>query len=173
MIAPSDMNFCPRCGQPLADQLRCGKVRRTCDGCGFIHFYDPVVAAVVFAVQDGRLLMVRRAVNPERGKWAFPGGYIDYDEDPRQAAVREVREETGLAVRITRVVDVLGRDMSKGAKASIVILFEGEIVSGSPNAQDDVAEIAFFTLDEIPRDRLASFESIHLLLEWWKTAPHH
>lgn len=173
MPAPSEMKFCPRCSQPLADQVRYGKLHRVCDGCGFIHFHDPVVAAVIFAVQSGQLLMIRRAVDPEKGKWAFPAGYIDYDEDPRQAAAREVHEETGLEVRITRVLDVLGRDTSEGAKASIVILFEGEIVGGTPSAQDDADEVAFFAPDEIPRDRLASFESIRLLLEWWETTLPH
>lgn len=159
------MNFCPHCGRRLIDQVRYGKPHRVCDGCGFIHFYDPVVAAVVFAVQNGRLLMIRRAVDPERGKWAFPAGYVDYDEDPRQAAAREVREETGLEVSITCVIDVLGRDTSDGAKASIVILFEGEVVGGTPSAQDDAAEVAFFAVDEIPAGELASFQSIRLLLE--------
>jgi 8-oxo-dGTP diphosphatase len=165
MPTPSDMKFCPRCGQPLVDQVRYGKPHRVCDGCDFIYFHDPVVAAVVFAVQDGRLLMIRRTVDPQKGKWAFPAGYIDYDEDPRQAAAREVREETGLEVRITRVIDVLCRDMSDGAKASIVILFEGEIVSGTPFAQDDASEVAFFAPSEIPHSELASFESIRLLLD--------
>jgi len=144
-------------------------MRRTCEECGFVHFYDPVVAAVVFAVQDNRLLMIRRAVNPQKGKWALPAGYIDYDEEPHEAAAREVREETGLEVHIKQVIDVLGRDTSLGAKASIVILFEGEIVGGTPIAQDDASEVAFFALDDIPTDDVASFKSIALLLEWWET----
>lgn len=165
MPAPSDMNFCPRCGRRLVDRVRYGKPHRVCDECGFVHFHDPIVAAVVFAAQDGRVLMVRRAVDPQKGKWAFPAGYIDYDEDPRQAAAREVHEETGLEVRITRVIDVLGHDPSGGVKASIAILFEGEIVGGAPCAQDDASEVAFFAPDEIPTDELASFQSIRLLLE--------
>jgi ADP-ribose pyrophosphatase len=143
-------------------------MRRTCKKCDFVHFYDPVVAAVVFAVQDHRLLMIRRAINPEKGKWALPAGYIDYDEEPHEAAAREVREETGLEVHIKRVIDVLGRDASLGSKASIVILFEGEIVGGTPAAQDDASEVAFFALDDIPMNDVASFESIALSLEWWK-----
>ncbi|MBN1313170.1 MAG: NUDIX domain-containing protein [Anaerolineae bacterium] len=150
--------------------MKYGKMRRTCEQCHFIHFYDPVVAAVVFAVQDNCLLMIRRAVNPEKGKWALPAGYIDYDEAPYEAAAREVLEETGLEVRITRVIDVLGRDTSTGAKASIVILFEGEIIGGEPSAQDDASEVAFFAPNEIPVDDIASFKSLDLLLERWKSA---
>jgi 8-oxo-dGTP diphosphatase len=161
------MNFCPLCGHPLADRPMYGKIHRVCDECGFVHFWDPVVAAVVLVVQNGHLLMVRRAVEPETGKWALPAGYIDYDENPREAAVREVLEETGLDVRIIRVIDVLGRDRTRGAKASIVLLFEGEITGGVLSAQDDVSEAAFFAPEEIPTDELAAFESLSFLLGRW------
>ena len=165
MPSTLEMNFCPRCGHPLTDMLKYGKMRRTCTQCNYVHFHDPVVAAVVFAMQNNRLLMVRRAVNPERG-----AGYIDYEEDPHEAAAREVLEETGLEINVTRVIDVLGRDTSAGAKASIVILFEGEIVGGNPLAQDDASEVAFFALDEIPIGEIASFKSISLVLERWRAA---
>jgi ADP-ribose pyrophosphatase YjhB (NUDIX family) len=160
------MNFCPRCGHPLSDGIRFGKPHRVCEQCGFIHFNDPKVAAVVFVTQEGKVLLIRRSVDPQKGKWALPAGYIDYGEDPREAALREVMEETGLTVRITRLIDVLGNKPSDEGGASIVILFEAEVVGGSLCAQDDAEQAAFFAPHEVPLDEIA-FESTSLLLGRW------
>jgi 8-oxo-dGTP diphosphatase len=160
------MNFCPTCGHPLTDATRYGKERRVCTACGFVHFRDPKVAAVVLITEGGRVLMVKRGVDPQMGKWALPAGYIDYGEDPREAATREVEEETGLVVRITRLIDVLGPDERGESPASIVILFEGERLGGTLGAHDDVEQVAFFAPDEIPMDEIA-FESTRLLLARW------
>lgn len=161
------MNYCPRCGKPLADQLAYGKLRRVCGDCGYVVFRDPVVAVVALVIRDGKALMVHRVMDPEVGKWAFPAGYLDYGEDPREAAVREVREETGLDIRITRLIDVRGPDTTAKAKASVVILFEGEVLGGEVQAADDVDQAAFLARDEIPNDKMAAFESVRMLLDAW------
>src|SRR5690606_11928467 len=122
---PQQFKFCPRCGHEMTRAYAYGKERSLCEACGFIHCRDPKVAAVVFVTDGERVLLVQRAVNPQRGKWSLPAGYIDYGEDPREAAVREVEEETGLRVSISRLIDVLGPDSRAEGPASIVILFEG------------------------------------------------
>jgi ADP-ribose pyrophosphatase YjhB (NUDIX family) len=167
MADPPPMNYCPRCGQPLVDAVRFGKTRRMCEACGFIHFQDPKVAAVVLITEAKRVLLVRRAVDPQIGKWALPAGYIDYGEDPREAAVREVSEETGLQVRITRLIDILGPDEKDGNPASIVILFEAVPVGGELSAQDDIAEAIFFDAGSLPAAGEIAFESTRLLLSLW------
>ena len=167
MTTPHEMNFCPRCGNPLTDGERFGKTHRVCEACGFIHFRDPKVAAVVFVTQGARVLLVKRRMNPEQGKWALPAGFIDYGEDPKEAAVREVKEETGLDVMITGLVDVLHATPSGGLGATIVILYTGAVTGGVLRAQDDVAEAVFFAPDEIPLDAIA-FESTRLQLERWQ-----
>ena len=166
MADPIEMNFCPRCGRSLVDAYRSGKQRRVCEACGFVHFRDPKVAAVVFVTDSERVLMVKRAVDPQKGKWALPAGYIDYGEDPRAAAIREVGEETGLQVRITRLLDVLGPGTDGQNPASIVILFEGTVTGGRLAARDDVEQAILFAPDEIPFNDIA-FESTRLLLSRW------
>lgn len=145
---------------------RFGKLRPVCTECGFVHFRDPKVAAVVFITRGKRVLMVRRGVDPQIGKWALPAGYIDYGEDPREAAVREVAEETGLEVTITRLIDVLGPDSRQEGPASIIILFEADATGGQPEAMDDVDRATFFAPDEIPFEDIA-FDSTRLLLREW------
>ncbi|MBN1964223.1 MAG: NUDIX hydrolase, partial [Anaerolineae bacterium] len=89
-------NYCPRCGASLEQRMAFGQERPVCPACGYVHFYDPKVAAAVFIEQDGRVLLIKRGVEPEKGRWALPAGFIDRGEDPRHTAVREVQEETGL-----------------------------------------------------------------------------
>lgn len=170
MTDPQHMKFCPRCGHPLEDALRFGQMRRVCAECGFIHFRDPKVAAVVTVIDADRILLVKRANSPEMGKWSMPGGFIDYGEDPREAAIREVREETGLDVRITTLIEVLGGDNVGGA--SIIILFEAEVIGGTLTPEDDAEEAVFFTQADLPRNDIANFESTHLMLDRWLNRPY-
>ncbi len=158
------VNFCQVCGQPMTDQIKFGKPHRVCPDCGFIHFDDPKVAVVAFVEQDQRVLLVRRAMNPERDRWALPGGFVDYGEDPREATRREVLEETGLDVHVTRLIDVNGGQHGSGS-ASIVIVFAAEVVGGTAEARDDADALLWYAASD-PLPEIA-FESTRSLLETW------
>lgn len=149
----------------MIDRLAYGKSRRVCPECGYIHFTDPKVAAVVFIEKDHRVLLVRRAINPERGKWALPAGYIDDGEDPREAAIREVREETGLAIEITRLIDVQTGPDSHGA--SIVIIYAARVLDGIARPLDDADAVLWYAVGD-PLPELA-FESTRQMLDTWIT----
>ncbi len=160
------LNFCQVCGHRLEDAERFGRVRRVCPACGFVAFQDPKVAVVVFIEDGERVLLVRRAVDPERGKWALPAGYVDFDEDPHAAAMREVCEETGLEVAITGLLAVEGGPGAAGQPgASIVIIFGAQVVGGDPEAQDDVEALLWLGRDDPPPP--IAFESTRLMLERW------
>jgi ADP-ribose pyrophosphatase YjhB (NUDIX family) len=162
------INFCQVCGHTLEERLIYGQTRRLCPACGFIHFSDPKVAAVVFVEHQGKVLLVRRAMNPERGKWALPAGYIDDGEDPRAAAIRETREETGLEVEITGLVDVLGGSGQIGA--SIVIIYAAHVVSGTARPLDDADAVLWYAAgDPVPE---LAFESTRVLLRAWIERQH-
>lgn len=143
----------------MTDQVRHGKQRRTCPACGHIHFNDPKVAAVVFVEHQQRVLLVQRAMNPERGKWALPGGYVDAGEDPAQAAIREVYEETGIEVTITGLVAV----RSNGGP--IVITYTAQAKNGAARPGDDAHAVRWFSAQE-PLPELA-FESTQTMLTEW------
>lgn len=147
----------------MTDREAFGRVRRVCPACGFIHFDDPKVAAVVFVEQAGRVLLVRRAMNPERGKWALPAGYVDYGEDPQAAAIREVYEETGLSIAITGLAGVEGGPAALGA--SIVIIYTARVIAGEAHARDDAADVLWLA-PEHPLPELA-FESTRTMLAMW------
>ncbi len=99
-MTPANFRFCPRCGQLLVEQDAFGRLRPVCVACGFVHFRDPKVAAAVLLSDNDRVLLIRRAVDPGRGLWALPAGFVEIGELPDEAAAREALEETGLHVEI-------------------------------------------------------------------------
>ena len=140
-----------------------GKPRRACPNCGFIHFTDPKVGVGVLVQQDGKILLVRRTMKPEIGKWSIPAGYLDHGEDPRETAVRETLEETNLHVQITSLLDVYQNPPAEGG-ASIFILYRATLLGGHLQAGDDADDARFFTLDNLPELAFASTrEAIRLL----------
>ena len=101
--------FCPHCGGPLASRLlKAGEPERlVCTACGFVFYVDPKLAVgTIIADGDGRIVLVRRAIEPGYGKWVFPGGYVDRGEEVRAAAIREAREECGLHVELVELLNV-------------------------------------------------------------------
>jgi len=105
---PGTFTYCPHCATRLTMREVHGKPRPACSGCGFIHWRNPAVgAAVVVWDDEGRVLMVKRAPGASRaGYWSIPAGFVDYGEEIRTAAARELREETGLVAEIGDVVFV-------------------------------------------------------------------
>lgn len=125
------------------------KPRRICPSCRYVYFTDPKVGVGVAVVENGRLLLVKRAMNPERGKWSLPAGFVDQGEDPKETATREALEETGLIVQIEGVLDVFHNPPGAGG-ASVFILYRAQVIGGRLLAGDDAADAGFFALDQLP-----------------------
>ena len=101
-----EVNFCVRCGNVLETIERFGAKRPVCTKCDYTHFFDPKVAAAMWLTQDNKLLLVRRAIEPAKGLWTIPGGFVDAWETPAETASRECNEETGLRVIETKILDL-------------------------------------------------------------------
>jgi ADP-ribose pyrophosphatase YjhB (NUDIX family) len=148
-MSTSEFNFCPRCGTPVSHKELYGKVRPVCPACGWIHFVDPKVAAAVLIEQEGRVLLVRRVNEPFRGLWTLPAGFINGGEDPAEAAARECLEETGLIVRIHRVLDIIsGREHPRGA--DFIIVYQAEVLDGQLKPDDDADAVEWFGRGNLP-----------------------
>ena len=143
--------FCPRCGVQLQRQLVMGEERPVCPSCGFVAFADPKVTAGVLVEAKGRVLLGRRGVNPGKGAWYIPSGFVEYGEPPEVAAQREVLEETGVQVRITHLLGVWFFDGTPGGKAGIAIFYYGVPEGdGVATPADDVVEVAWCAPDGLP-----------------------
>jgi 8-oxo-dGTP diphosphatase len=153
--APDNIVYCPRCATPLVTRPVGDKPRRACPACDFIYFTDPKVGVGVLVMEGGKVLLVRRTMMPEKGKWSIPAGFLDQGEEPQATAVREALEETNLQVAIEGLVDVYYNPPGKGG-ASIFILYRARLLGGELRAGDDADAAGFFGLDELPELAFAS-----------------
>lgn len=155
--------YCPRCASEMVQQEIYGRVRSVCPNCGFIQFLDPKVSAAVMAVHDGKVLFVQRTMEPAKGSWCFPGGFMELWETPQQTAVRECKEESGFEVEITRLVDVFYYEDYRGS--GVLIMYQGQIAGGEAHPGEDAAAVGFFSLDELPP---IEFDSNLKTLKLWQ-----
>ncbi len=148
---PGEYRFCPMCGTRLVPRSVAGRVRMTCGSCEWVHFRDPGVGAAVVVFDDrGRVLLVRRGPGSSRaGFWSLPAGYVDYGEEIRAAAARELREETGLIAEIGDVVWV-STNFHDPAKVTVGVWFEARVTGGILVAGDDAVEARYFPPGALP-----------------------
>jgi 8-oxo-dGTP diphosphatase len=148
---PGEYQYCPMCGATLEAVRRAGRARMGCAECGFVHFRDPAVGAAVLLEDDaGRVLLVQRGGGATRaGMWCIPCGYVDYGEEVRAAAAREVLEETGLVVEVGEPVFVRS-NFHDPEKLTVGIWFEGRVVGGDLVPGDDAVAAAWFSPDSLP-----------------------
>ena len=131
--------------------------RLVCGACGLIFYLDPKLAVGTIICDDrSRVVLVRRAIEPGYGKWVFPGGYVDRGEEMELAAVREALEETGLDVRIDRLVNIY---LCAG-RTPVLVVYAATMIGGCLGCDDEGLEAEFFEPEKIPWDELA-FRSTH------------
>ena len=164
----TEFRFCPVCGGALESRLlkNGDPPRLVCTACGYVFYLDPKLAVgTIISVDGGRIVLVRRAIDPGYGKWVFPGGYVDRGEEIRAAAVREAREETGLDVRIDRLINIY----SYPGRVPVIVVYAATAVGGYLGCDDEGLEVRLFEPETIPWDELAfrsTQEALREFLAW-------
>ncbi len=146
--------YCPLCGKGLeSKRIKPQEPERlVCVGCQFIFYLDPKVAAGTVTLFEGRIVLVKRGIEPGFGQWVIPGGFVDRGETLEEAAIRETLEETNLRVRLTSLLNVY----SYPGRTVVVAAYAAETLSGIPEARtEETLEIGLFLYERLPWDQLA------------------
>jgi len=151
-LAPSTIRFCPLCAAPLGREAVPPDQREqaVCPACRFVFYLNPKVVAGTIPEQDGRILLTRRAIDPSRGLWTFPGGFVDFGESVTDAALRETFEETGLKVELTGLLNVYSYP-----GAPVIIIYRARVTGGTLTSCPENDAIEWRKPSEIPWDALA------------------
>ncbi len=142
------VRFCPRCGKPAHVAF---PRSLSCPHCGYGAYYNPKpVACTIPRTPDGGVLLLRRGFDPGRGRWTFPGGFVDLGESTEQAALRETHEELRLDVELGRLVGVYSRPDDR----VVLVVYEARAL-GEPQTTPEAVEVRSFAPDAVPYAELA------------------
>jgi mutator protein MutT len=156
-------HYCYRCGNRLKQIRVDGFSREVCSNCGYIHYqqYKVGVAAILF--EEHKLLLLKRNQEPWEGYWNFPAGFLELEETPEEAVVREVKEESGFDVAVLGFHSMIDyHDDPRGN--GIVLFFRCKKMAGEFMVNQEVSDCKFFSLDEIP-ERIASTSHRQMIAE--------
>lgn len=163
----SAIRFCPCCAAPLTDATQGEAPCRHCQACGFRYYREPKVS-VIGRVQAGhRLLFIQRAVAPGVGQWGFPGGFLNVDEMPEEALIREVREETALAIEVRALLDIYPMEGRGSGIPGIVLAYDAACLDDpdAARAGDDAGQVLWCDGSRVPSP-LAFASTRHLVARW-------
>jgi ADP-ribose pyrophosphatase YjhB (NUDIX family) len=163
VLEPGTARFSPRCGAGLERKAVPPDQREqaVCTRCRFVFYLNPKVVAGTIPEQDGRVLLTRRSINPGRGLWTYPGGFVDFGETVTDAAVRETFEETGLRVELAGLLNVYSLP-----GAPVIVVYQARVTGGTltPCEENDLLE--WVQPAAIPWDALAFPSTREALREW-------
>jgi ADP-ribose pyrophosphatase YjhB (NUDIX family) len=144
------MQYCIECGAKLETKEIETRRRLVCRQCGRIHYQNPLPVVVgVLSKDDGEILLIRRAIDPGKGEWALPGGFIEEDESPQEAVLREIEEEIGIKGELAGLVGVY-RSKSELYGAVIIIGYKITVQSRGYCPGKEVSEIKSFLKNHLP-----------------------
>lgn len=147
--------YCPWCATPLPQDT---PYRQECPSCKFVlyHHSNPCMGALLLD-DEGRVLLGKRGIEPFPGDWNVIGGFLAYGEDPLEGLKREVQEEVGVACVVEEFVAAFADTYGHEGVALLNLYFKVRLLSSEIKAQDDITELKWFPLDELPENM--AFES--------------
>ena len=152
--------YCIYCGDNLKDKYIDNKRRLFCESCNEIIYENPIPATASVIINNNEILLVKRKFDPKKGQWCLPGGFIELNETPEKACLRELKEETGLNGQIDCLIDAC-YSSSLLYNSVIVIGYLVKDIKGNLVAGDDAEEVAYFDIKKHPQ---LAFKSHKLIL---------
>jgi ADP-ribose pyrophosphatase YjhB (NUDIX family) len=166
--------YCPYCAAQMQDLAYGRKILRSCPACHFVQHHDPKVAVIARIEHGDRLLLVRRGVDPGKGLWALPGGYMDAGEMPEDALHREIAEEVDLAITVHELLAIYPMINANLPSQGIVLVYRAtpaepvQPLDCELAALDDVVEARWFAVGTLPID--LAFASTEVEVRRWTLA---
>jgi len=142
--------YCYKCGKKTERIFRDNKERDYCPNCKVVLYHNPIPSVAVYASNSkGHLLLVKRAVEPNKGEWCLPGGFIENGESSAETALRELKEETGLDADNPELIGV--ETHLNGYFGDILLIgYSVNLKNFALQPGDDAAEARFYELSQIP-----------------------
>jgi ADP-ribose pyrophosphatase YjhB (NUDIX family) len=149
------MKFCHHCAKPLTHHIPPGddKLRYCCLACDVIFYQNPNNIVGTLPILGDQILLCRRAIEPRKGLWTLPAGFMENGESTWQGAVRETREEAG--AELTLASDSLYTIYNLPNINQVYLFFRGELVNTGFSAGTESLEVRLFREDEIPWEEIA------------------
>jgi NADH pyrophosphatase NudC (nudix superfamily) len=153
--------YCPTCGARLILGQIHHKTRPICPNCGFVYYRNPSPTVSVLVAHDGQILLGKRLEEPGKGQWALPSGYIEFEDDFLTAAIREVKEETGLEIEITSILNVQSAFLPPEYHFLGIFLL-AQVTGGSIHPGDDLEDARWFSFSA-PLPEMAFAPDVQLI----------
>jgi ADP-ribose pyrophosphatase YjhB (NUDIX family) len=162
MFSPRSIRHCRACGAPTEYRLPDddNRERAVCTACATIHYENPLNVVGTVPELDGRVLLCKRNIEPRRGLWTLPAGFMELGETTAQGAIRETVEEAGAEIEIGPLFTVL--DVPHVSQLHLYYL--ARMTSTRLDPGPETMEARLFTEDEVPWEQLA-FRTVRFTLE--------
>lgn len=155
--------FCPHCGNKYTENT---KTIFHCNECNKTVYANSKPTASVLITKEDNILLGKRGIEPSKGMWDIIGGFLNYGEHPHDGARREAQEETGLAVEIKEYLGSFMDEYGEDKEATLNMGFIACITGGEMQPNDDIIELKWFSIHELPQE--IAFENGKRMLELWK-----
>ncbi|MBP9713016.1 MAG: NUDIX hydrolase [Sterolibacterium sp.] len=155
------MRFCSSCGAPVVWRIPAGDnvVRAVCDACDTIHYQNPKLVVGSLPVWEDKVLLCRRAIEPRRGYWTLPAGFMENGESLPEAAARETREEACAHIKLDEIYTLI----SVPHISQVHVIFRARLLDLNFAAGVETLEVGMFTEAQMPWDEIA-FRTVAMTL---------
>lgn len=165
----TNLKYCPLCSHRLKTVDLNGARRLRCVKCRWINYENPLPSVTAVVKRHNSILLIKRGVAPHKGRWSLPSGFIEIEESPEEACLRELEEEAGLKGKI---LDLIGVYTQKSTiyKMVLVVAYGVEAENKNPVPGDDADDAKFFPVDNLPD---IPFESHRRVIEDFKNVSNN
>jgi ADP-ribose pyrophosphatase YjhB (NUDIX family) len=161
-------SFCPKCAGKLVKKIlykEGNKKRLVCSKCSFIFYQNSKPTASAIIVKNNKVLLARRAVAPFKNKWDSPGGFLEEGEAPEAGTLREIKEELGVKIKITRLIGIYMDTYGNTGEQTLNIYYEAKITKGTLRPASDVKELKWFSKNKLPK---LAFKNQNKIIKIWR-----